>query len=118
MFNPIDQPWKVEDCKCGDPICTSAQISGVVTGQGAIKRELANHVVELHNEFLKKDITPTMQKFILHWRGGMSDQVVEGCDITDACNRAGIGQGAIPALDYYEPLVDVTEIIKEHEEKK
>jgi len=58
--------------------------------------------------------TKEMQKFILHWLGGMKDQVVEGYDIADACNRAGIGQGAIPALD--EPVVDATEILKEHED--
>jgi len=60
-------------------------------------------------------MTPMMQRFILHWRSGIKDQVVEGYDIADACNRAGIGQGAIPALDYYELVVDATEIIKEVE---
>jgi len=58
-----------------------------------------------------------MKKFILHWRGGMRDQIIEGNDIADAVNRAGIGQGALPALDYWEPVIDVTDIIKEHGDK-
>jgi len=58
MINPIEHTWEVQDCKCGDPICTSAQIPNVVTGRGAIKRELANHIVELHNQFFKREIKP------------------------------------------------------------
>ena len=54
MLNPLREPWKVEDCKCGDPVCTSAQIPGVVTGQGAIKRDAANHIVDIHNEFIQR----------------------------------------------------------------
>lgn len=43
-----------------------------------------------------------MQKFTLYWRTG-DRQVVEGCGDTpaDACNRAGIGGGAIGALDFW-----------------
>jgi len=42
-----------------------------------------------------------MNKYRLHWLSG-NTQIVEGHDIADACNRAGIGGGAIGALDYYE----------------
>jgi len=59
-----------------------------------------------------------MKTFILHWRGGMKDQIVEGYDIADAFNKAGIGHGALPALDYWEPVVDVTEIIKKYDEEE
>lgn len=41
-----------------------------------------------------------MKKFILHWLGGRTE-TVEGTDIADACRRAGIGAGALAALDYY-----------------
>ncbi len=44
-----------------------------------------------------------MKKFILHWKN--SDcQVVYGHDIADAVNKAGIGNGALPALDYWEEV--------------
>lgn len=42
-----------------------------------------------------------VQRFKLHWLDG-STQEVEGTNIATACNNAGIGQGAIRALDYYE----------------
>ncbi len=41
--------------------------------------------------------------YLLHWKGG-KDQRVTGTDIADACHRAGIGMGAIPALDWYEEV--------------
>ena len=44
-----------------------------------------------------------MKKFRLHWLHGKV-QVVEGDDIADACRKAGIGNGALPALDYYEEI--------------
>ena len=44
-----------------------------------------------------------MKKFRLFWRDGRTEDV-EGTDITDALNSAGIGQGALPALDHWEPL--------------
>ncbi len=42
-----------------------------------------------------------MAKFRLHWLDGKTDEV-EGADIADACRRAGIGRGALAALDYFE----------------
>lgn len=44
-----------------------------------------------------------MPKYILHWLGG-NTQEVEGDSIASACNNAGIGAGAIKALDYYEEV--------------
>lgn len=46
-----------------------------------------------------------MQKFRLHWLDGKTE-IVEGNYIADACRRAGIGNGALPALDYYEEVKD------------
>jgi len=44
--------------------------------------------------------------FLLTWKTTTSKyQIVKGDDIADACNNAGIGHGAITALDLY---VDVT----------
>lgn len=42
-------------------------------------------------------------KFRLHWLTG-DKEIITGSDITDAVNRAGIGSGALPALDYWEPI--------------
>ena len=44
-----------------------------------------------------------MKKFRLHWLDGKKE-IVEGTDIADACRRAGIGNGALRALDYYEEI--------------
>lgn len=44
-----------------------------------------------------------MKRFRLHWLGGKTE-IVTGRDIAEACNRAGIGNGALRALDWYEPL--------------
>jgi hypothetical protein len=46
-----------------------------------------------------------MNEYILHWIGGRNE-TVRGNDIADACNRAGIGRGALQALDYYEPATN------------
>ena len=39
--------------------------------------------------------------FRLHWLDGKKE-LVEGPDIATAMNNAGIGAGALPALDYWE----------------
>jgi len=44
-----------------------------------------------------------MKNFRLHWRDGVVE-IVEGADVADAFRRAGIGAGALPALDYWEEL--------------
>jgi len=44
-----------------------------------------------------------MKKFRLHWLDGQTE-LVEGHDIADACRRAGIGNGALRALDYWETI--------------
>lgn len=45
-----------------------------------------------------------MKMFLLHWRGG-SKELVKGATAEEAFQAAGIGQGAIKALDYYEPYL-------------
>lgn len=42
--------------------------------------------------------------FVLHWKGTPEDQHVYGRNIAEACNNAGIGAGALPALDYWEQV--------------
>lgn len=44
-----------------------------------------------------------MKRFQLHWLDGQIE-VVEGHSIVDACRRAGIGCGALSALDYWEEV--------------
>lgn len=41
-----------------------------------------------------------MDKFTLFWLTGKAE-VIKGNDIANACNRNGIGQGALAALDFY-----------------
>lgn len=41
--------------------------------------------------------------FILHWLDN-SEERVSGVDIADATSKAGLGAGAIRALDYYEEI--------------
>ncbi len=49
-----------------------------------------------------------MKKFRLHWLGGKKE-IIEGNDIADAFHRAGIGNGSLPAVDWYEEIKNVTE---------
>ena len=44
-----------------------------------------------------------MKTFLIHWRDGSTTEVT-GEDITDACRRAGIGSGAVRAIDYHEEI--------------
>lgn len=46
-------------------------------------------------------------RFRLHWLGGRTE-VVTGDNIADACNKAGIGAGAVAALDYYSECAEDT----------
>lgn len=41
-----------------------------------------------------------MKEFTLFWLTGKAE-IVKGKTIEDACNKAGIGNGAIRALDFY-----------------
>jgi hypothetical protein len=52
-----------------------------------------------YNEYNYETMLPG---FMIHWLDG-STTIVHGNDIADACNRNGIGSGALPAMDYYEP---------------
>lgn len=44
-----------------------------------------------------------MKRYRLHWQNGIAEDV-EGTSPEDAFNRAGIGAGALSALDYWEEL--------------
>ena len=44
-----------------------------------------------------------MKKYKLHWLDGKIE-IIEGENAVDAFNRAGIGRGALAALDYYEEI--------------
>ena len=53
--------------------------------------------------------SPQERTFILHWRAGKpAEQTVKGTGkdqltaLANACTNAGIGRGAIAALDYWE----------------
>lgn len=44
------------------------------------------------------------KKFLLFWLGDDTVQVVNGRNISSAMNNAGIGAGALPALDFHSEL--------------
>ena len=46
-----------------------------------------------------------MKKFNLYWLDGKFEEI-SGTDIADAFRRAGYGQGALVALDFYDEKVD------------
>lgn len=48
-----------------------------------------------------------MNKFVLYWLTGKAE-VVQGVDIADAMNKAGYGNGALRALDFYDNGEDIT----------
>jgi len=54
-----------------------------------------------------------IKTFKLHWLHGKTE-TVEGYDIADACRRAGIGNGALPALDYHEEVS--AEVVRDEEQ--
>lgn len=47
------------------------------------------------------------KKFILHWLDGKIE-TVKGRTIREAMNNAGIGAGALAALNYYESFYEAT----------
>jgi hypothetical protein len=46
-----------------------------------------------------------LKKFKLVWVTGQTE-IIEGNDIWDAFRRAGIGRGALIALDYYDQIYE------------
>jgi len=46
-----------------------------------------------------------MKKFRLHWTGGKTE-IVQGNTIAEAFTRAGLGAGALRALDWYEEVAE------------
>lgn len=54
-----------------------------------------------------------MKKFRLYWLDGTTE-IIKGRDAVDAFNSAGIGAGALRALDYYEEVEEG----KQNEEDK
>lgn len=45
--------WTVVPCSCGDAVCQSAMIPGVVMHQGALDREQAEEIVKARNAYTK-----------------------------------------------------------------
>lgn len=44
-----------------------------------------------------------MKTFIIYWLDKKTT-IVKGNNIADACNKSGIGAGAIAAIDYYKEI--------------
>ena len=55
----------------------------------------------------KQDITK--KRFELTWKGDENTQIIEGYDIADAMRRAGIGGGALRALDTWKEIIEAYE---------
>jgi len=52
-MDSINEKWSVAPCPCGSSFCKSALIEPhIVNLQGAIDRDVAKHVVALHNSWL------------------------------------------------------------------
>lgn len=48
-----------------------------------------------------------MNTFVLYWLTGNAE-IVQGSDIADAMNKAGYGNGALRALDFYDNGDEIT----------
>lgn len=55
-----------------------------------------------------------MNIYKLIWRFGKEEYVL-GDSITNACNQAGIGNGALRALDYWEEVSEIPDQLKHFE---
>ncbi|WP_372011352.1 hypothetical protein NBRC13296_12345 [Paenibacillus chitinolyticus] len=55
-----------------------------------------------------------MKIYKLVWRFGKEEYVI-GTDIANACNEAGIGNGALIALDYWEEVNELPDQLKRFE---
>ena len=49
-----------------------------------------------------------MKTYIIHWLDGKAE-IIKGNDATEAFRNAGIGRGALAAIDYYEEVKETTE---------
>lgn len=64
---------------------------------------------DIVTKYETQGFSPAERTFILHWRAGKpATQTVKGTGedqlkaLANACNNAGIGRGALAALDYWE----------------
>jgi hypothetical protein len=58
------------------------------------------HFIETKNVLDTAELLAPMSKWTVFWRNGERD-VYEGDDIQDAFRRAGVGAGALSAVDFY-----------------
>jgi len=66
----LQQEWSVRSCTCGYSNCKSALIEpGIVKYQGAVEREVAEHIVELHNAYLNDSLVRARIKLRRHFAG-------------------------------------------------
>ena len=58
MISDMTIEWSVGDCNCANSdICSKAFIEPHIVGiQGVIERDVAEHIVTLHNGWLKEQI--------------------------------------------------------------
>ena len=61
------------------------------------EREIHQHVADAMDALLSSPPT----RWSLYWRTG-TREIIEGPDIVTAMNNAGIGAGALAALDFYK----------------
>jgi len=50
-------------------------------------------------------MAPVFKKFRVYWLDGKKE-IIEGSDIANAFTRAGYGQGAVAAVNYYEEIAE------------
>lgn len=67
----------------------------------ALAPQLAREVIALRAELAKQQEQHSDKTYTLYWRTG-TQQTITGTDIAAAMNNAGIGRGALSALDFYD----------------
>lgn len=55
-----------------------------------------------------------MAKYIVHWKTGAPTEI-EGPDVQTAFALAGIGGGAVPAIDYWEEVKEEKATVESNE---
>ena len=78
----ISKRWWVTDCPCPYDKCSSALVEpSIVVYQGSISREAAEHIVDIHNTWLKEQKCPGCQGsgFLLNSFGVACGPCPDGC---------------------------------------
>ena len=82
----------------GRPVCGSGWVIATRLQEGTIST-----FEEAKKLFMEKATEEGIHSYLIHWKDWKTEYVY-GESATDAFNKAGIGAGALSALDYYEEV--------------